>query len=63
MDKVDVQKVWFLENPKGRLMDKFAKNNLPLFYDIIQQYPGDKFVEKLTINCKKEFDKESWDGI
>ena len=47
MDKVDIQKEWFLENPKGRLMDKFAKNNLPLFYDIIRQYPGDKFVEKL----------------
>lgn len=47
MDSLDIQKDWFLENPKGRLMEKYAKNNIPLFYNKIQQYPGERFVEKL----------------
>lgn len=47
MDIEIIPKEWFLENPKGRLMEKFARNNISDFYNYIQQFPGEKFAEKL----------------
>lgn len=45
----NINEEYFLENPKGRCLEKHVKNKFPELYNLVKNNPGIKFSEKLYL--------------